>query len=959
MVLVPQYTDYKSYTIFFHDRDEYDFAVAAAGGDSTSGGVFYGMSPNTAANFFGIPIPYPSGNIDLIDKGITGSDTDGISDAPIYYVGGTQFLAPDDDDGIVVPPIDDGHLHVGVPFLLQWCGVCQFIGGQQPSTPTPTTIPQRRWIGGFEMGPGAEGGTGAYNALCREASRTMDGVGFAVRANNATASWTRLPDDYTGVAVRKSYERVYMRPRVVGAAPVGFWRAQNSVSPSAGVALTLDPGGTISIYTISPTTVLTLIATSPAINLFDWYKFDIFVKFPAAGAESGQCIVYLNGVLLFNVVDSSGTNLDTVGFHSQSQIGKGCGASALGLNDALVELDLDDWINADWPEQGGVLFTDSMDFLMGSHVRRSNVLSGTVVGWAPAAPLMMNQMVNPAVKSNSQLVSTTALALIEGLTDLPALGVQDKVTELAIGPVAAVVGTNSLNAGATDGQLGYSVNGAATMATVNQTGAAAFQSVLYNPTGLIEPAEITPFTVRHTKSNDVNSDTTNGLQAAVEYIGIWGAEDVLDPTLFPEDFPRINNVHNCNYPNTPYAMVGPTPLANVNVVGGTYVGNGTQQDIVLPDAAHMIFIRNVGAGVGGVKWFAAALGGHLGTTDRIVPNYIQRVWFDDATEQFKFTVTGTDVEVNQNAVTYQYIAFCDPGMRFCCAGAYNTPATVASRNNTLQNPDFLPEFAFLQQEILGSASGTQGLSTKGPGNAGVTGSSLNGGGAIANWGSFINGFLETRTDNHKVSNSQANFLAFRSTESGCGWVMCQILTYVGDGTASRNIALTPNTGGRFPLFALVIPASGAQNAIFRDPSHAGVNSALFTSLTNTATGIMGGAADQITVGISLNANGVTYNVFVIPGDFAGWNNGTFFPPNCDQPEPWYAPEMVPPDIAVLADGGLVLDGTTPLTLLKDVSGIYTLVPGKTNDTLIDRQIGQPDVDVKIPDPKAKTGYIGG
>jgi hypothetical protein len=45
-------------------------------------------------------------------------------------------------------------------------------------------------------------------------------------------------------------------------------------------------------------------------------------------------------------------------------------------------------------------------------------------------------------------------------------------------------------------------------------------------------------------------------------------------------------------------------------------------------------------------------------------------------------------------------------------------------------------------------------------------------------------------------------------------------------------------------------------------------------------------------------------------------------------------------------------------MLQDVGGIYTLVPGKLNDTLQDTQSGQPSVDVPIL-PVAKTGYIGG
>jgi hypothetical protein len=40
-----------------------------------------------------------------------------------------------------------------------------------------------------------------------------------------------------------------------------------------------------------------------------------------------------------------------------------------------------------------------------------------------------------------------------------------------------------------------------------------------------------------------------------------------------------------------------------------------------------------------------------------------------------------------------------------------------------------------------------------------------------------------------------------------------------------------------------------------------------------------------------------------------------------------------------------------------MSGIYTLVPGKTDDTVYDRQAGQTSVDLAIPDPTGKTGFV--
>lgn len=950
------YTVYQQYLISTQNRDLLDFMNAVAGASSGLEGMLY-LSPISAANLFGIPIPFPSGNLDLIETAIINA-SDSVPEQVATSLPNV-FLFPNNDDGVEVHGDAGIQGGVGQIRLVKWAGAIVFRGGQQPSTATPTAIPQRRWIGGVEVAQTGEGGVFTGGAGSRHASRTIEGLGHAVRANNITNSWTRALNEYGAFTSRKSWERLYFRPRTPGSGIVGFWCCLCSTAPAAGACLVYNTSGGVDLYTTNNLAVPTLRMSGYTPPNMKWVRFDIIIQFPASGLEDGRIIVFANGVQIYDLTDSSGGSMDTIGFHVNSKIGKGVDVGALGTADAVVEYDLDDWINAEWPNQAGVLFLDSMDFLMGSHIRKANNISGTAASYVLAnAYKITNQMHNPSFPINSALVSGTSGALINCLTDLPALGIQDRLAGIAYGGVAAIIGINSINAASNDGQLGYSVaGGAAVMATINETNSPTFNTVRYQPSGLITPVEITPLTVRFTKSADVNTGTVNGLQAVVEYIGVWGQEDVNDPDLYPSDIPRINNIHNCQYPNSPYGYITATQETMINVVGGTYAGNGTQQDIVLPDACHLLFIRALTGGVLGMKWFACNIGGHVSGQERIVPAPV-RVWYDDSTSQFKFTVTGTGAEINTAAVTYQYIAVCDPGMRTCCAGAFSHIVGATARTNTLQNPNFIPEFVFVQGESFSNTT-TQMLRVKGPGNTGTIGNAIDGSAAVANVGSFATGQFISGANVHISGQSQASYMVFRSTEPGCGWVSIQVMSYTGDGTASRNITLTP-ASNRFPLFVLVVPTSGAQHAVFRDPSHAGANSATFDALSNTITGITAGAIDQITVGLSLNANGVIYNVFCIPGDIAGWNNGTFMSPNCFNPNPYLTPPAQPlPSIAVMGNGGLTLDGSTTLTMLKNVSGIYTLVPGKTNDTMYDRQTGQSSVDMKIPNPTAKTGYIGG
>jgi hypothetical protein len=940
-------TEYATYVIFFHDRNEYEFAIAAVGGTPETGGNFEG-SPVSAANFFGIPIPFPSGNMDDIPKGIYYNSVyhdhyQANPDSPPDV-----FLEDDDDDGVIVPAFNSSSgTQVGTAYRLVWSGTIVYMVGSNGEPPA-TPIPQRRWIGGLEFGPLGEGGTGiATSTGCRDSSRTLDGVGYPVRgADSGTVSWLRTLAEYAA-NTPKSWERFYIRLRVAPSTETGFWKTRNSISASKGVGLRFTAGGAIELYESNNLGVITSLQTSSPLELNKWYKIDVIFEYEAAPLTPGPVWVVINGTIALQQLSLQLNGGD----HSGSEMG-------ITLSgDALLEYDFDDWINAAWPGPGGVTFTgDCIDFLCGSHVRRAFSNASSQVNYTPlAAPQILNQGHNAPQAVNSQLTSTTSGALLAGLTDLPLLGVQDKMGEVAIGAVAALIGANTLNAGGTDGELGYDnpVSGIV-MSSINEIAGGSWNTKMYRPSGMVMPLEITPFFVRYTKSADVNSASVRALGAVVEYIGIWGQEDVIDPTLFPEERPRINWIHNCRYPNTPYGYMGPSPATMTFAVGGTYVGNGTETSVALPDAPHMIFIRALTGGSLGMKWFAASMGAHPGIQEQVIPG--MRVWYDDVAGQFQFTVTGTYVESNANGVTFQYIAYCDPGMRFCSMGAYKHPSAITSRVNTLQNPDLTPLFLFLQKEVLGTTSTSIGTYARGPGNTGSVGNPLNGSAAITNFATFGAGQFTTEAGAH-FNVAQVNYAAFRTTDD-CGFHFAQIITYTGNGAGSQVIPLTPVTSC-FPLFVLVIPTSGAQAPIFRDPSHAGANSARFDTLANTATGVTAVAVDSITVGSSLNTNAVIYNVFVIPGDTAAMNNGVFYPPMCDEEPPWFNPPQIPPDIAVMGDGGLSLNGSVPLTLLKDISGIYTLVPGKTNDTLYDRQTGQANIDVEIPDPSAKTGYIGG
>jgi len=932
-------TTYMTYYVWFRDPDEYAFATAVAGG------IELAMCPADAAALFGITYPPVTGDQDILDKNIGYNYP--------YLPGATITNAGNPDSNMIVDDTVPQQTLPGVfplfpPHVLSpdiihiWSGGI-VRKGAAPDATDPTPMAQRRWIGGVELTPLGEGGALAAPAGSRNASRTMDGLGFAIRGQNNSGTWNRQIDEYaTGLITETSWERFYFRVRTVGTDNCGMWRCHGFPSAAAGAALWISTAGTLQLLSVSSISVVTVMATV-AIDLNTWYKIDIFLKY---NGVTGTINVYVNGILAMSF---SAGGMTSNSRHTNSELGQW-----LSTGDNRVEIDLDDWFNAAWPANGAGFSLEGLDFLFGSHIRRlRNSSNGASANWTPAlAGGIQNQgIAGPSQSASSNYAGSTSGSIINGITELEdETGYRPQET----GGAAAVASAYTSNAGNTDGTLTIDMNGVVTAVVIDETAALAYRSKMYRPTGQLFPIYMPPTFVQYTKSADVNAATVRSLQLAIEMIGAWNQCDVngLEVAEFPIDY-----THNCRYGNTNWGFPGPIPPAAAYSVGGTYLGNGTQNVVFLPDAAHFIWIRPLTGGSRGVKWFGAALGGHPGVSNHVTPNYVNDSYFDYTDGEYKFTVTGTDAEVNANGVTYQYIVFCDPGMRFNLCGNYLYPLTgFTGRLQTLVIDDFLPAFGFAQKEIVDSTNDIQGLYAKGPGFAGDAGSNLIGSN-VADFGNFQVGAFDIGTDIHAGTGAGNNYSLWRMQDTICGNQMLQIGTYTGDGTASRVITM-PLVSGRFPLFILVVPNNAA--AYMRDPSHTGSNSCQVNSIGNVATAITAGGMDSITVGITINQNGVVYSYFVILGSISGFINGTFGAPYCLPPDtPWEEPPDAPADVAVLAEGGLGFNGATALTLLKDVSGIYTLVPGKTDDTLYDRQTGQPSVDVKIPDPSFKTGYIGG
>jgi hypothetical protein len=938
------YTAYANYVIYFSNPAEYAAAVALCGGNG------YGHCPMSAATQFGIAWPLVTSPLQT--KGMYGYAPYGIPASPgvgieVNHPEPSGVYLTSDVDSVIVPG-QVGHptTVAGPDMQLVWWGVIVQVNAYAGGTPSATPIPPRKFIGGFELtGISGEGGSNNDTIGSKLSSRTGDGLGYPIRGSNVPSYTVKALNEFA-VLTNSSWERFYVRVNALGTNDCGIWKGTNSAAPAAGAGIRISTTGAIQLVTINSGGADTLRATSSFnLTLGKWYLIDVLIKFPTAAADFGQARVFINHVLDMNYTDTSSGSLDTVGTHNSSRLGQ------YTVAETLWNIDLDDWMGADIPNIGGVESLDSVDWLMGTHIRASKVNSiVSAVNWANGSAETCNQIASPANVVTSTFVSTTALATIEAVTDLVD---GQQYAGLVLGAASLYVGVcSAFPVGSANTRIGYKIAGGATVWTTRADGTQiSWKGVLYNPSGLFTPASVVPLSILKEKSNDVTSTQVFAMGVAVEYIGQWGIED--EPHALDISNTNTTYLHNSRYLNTQYGTVLGRPTAPCYAIGGTYVGTGTTMHINLPAPAHFVWIRALTGTTENVQYFGASLGPHRGATERIIPNALTRAWID-STGQAKISITGQHVASNAIGVVYQYIIFCDPGMRFNYCGAYNAVTALANVNIPLFDTNFLPQCGFIQKEVIGSATTTDFLTHKGVGNGALDGQVVTGT-ARANWGAFSAGNLNLRADNLLVIKNQYNFSLWRTTDPDCGDIAVQITSYVGDGLGFKVINL-PLVTGRYPLFAMVIPQSGSLVTFMRDPSHTGVNSCNVIALTNSTTAIIGGGIDQLFVGAALDANLVKYEVFVIMGDSAGWSNGIFYLPDCISKGPWVAPTYVPPAVT---DGGIELNGGATILTLQDVSGIYTLIPDKLTDTLYDRVTGQTNVDVAIPNPLFKTGYIGG
>lgn len=782
-------------------------------------------------------------------------------------------------------------------------------------SPDPTVSPvegeavvamaRRRWVDGFELPSLGEGGSGnGGGEVTRGASRHMEG--FGVKLSNSSFYKTHVANETVGGGlVRQMWERLYIRPRVFGTLGCSLWKVTGASTPAGGVRLTITAGGQILIENGSDLTWAPIpIATVDGLTLHTWTRLDVLWRF-YDGATPCAFMLCVNGALKFlGSAEFGATGL------GQSQLGNW---SRIG--DAIAsnghEVDIDDWVGADWPTAGvGAGLYPGLDWNNGSRLTRVAVdhVSATNGTWAGPSIQAMKQ--RPTDQTTLvQLGSSTSGDRASYVTD--ANRSVDRIKN-AIGIAAMVVAKYGSRAGVANGTLGYKLPGAAEVNdAITEAGTASWTKSGYFPSGVVTP--LTPLAgleIVHVKGASADAAIMYNLQAVAEVLGQFHEEDknptadAIDQDYIPE--PRQVMRHNAPYPNSPWALAGPPPFSAVEIIGGTYVGNGTLIELPIAVPIHFLLIRNVtDANQRPLLWFAPMNTGHSGGQEiyhadgpvevLVDPNFAAPAAEDDQSMRVLVRMIGTNVIFNTNAKTYQYIAFCDPGMRFALGDVL---ASIRKNDyaHTLGYAGWTPEYGLFQGEDASASATVRGY-IKGLGG---TGNLITPFGAadIAAGLTFAENLLTIRSG-LVTDLANPHTLAFMLWRRHDGLDdpgeprVLQLATYVGDGTASRTISLAPASGRR-PLFAIVTPHNGA--SYWRDPSHLTNTSFTVTGGASSTTAITAGGIDSITLGATLNSNGIVYDVFVLPGSATagngGWSiNGDFYPVEPDAPDggdgtPW-------------------------------------------------------------------------
>ncbi len=779
-----------------------------------------------------------------------------------------------DTDGVLRTPIPAS---IGTGGTISWQGYFYFSAPTAAAaTPTLSSV---RFQQGWELEENEEG-TSAFMPSF-DASRVTGHRGLALRStvNNSGAVYTPPTDVY-----ESQWTQFYIRPTII-AAQAEIYKTEGRTGANTTLSMEIGTDGSLLLYH-SPG-VKTLLATVGPIPLYTWTRIDIMENFNVQtelGANAGGTWdVYINKALVAQI-QSSTANTQYIFQSILCRVNVGAGTAGMAI-------DFDDWTVRELPTGS---FTDQLDWINGTHIlpiRGSVSTANTSPNWTGTTGSF--DAYRSAKGNVGMSCSTNSSYLYIDIAEF-------NVSDVQLGAVSAFVGVN--NIAAVTGTAAsivvsgtFFVDAVSTLFTVS--GTSTFTTTSLSASGTLadltvfgddsdEPLKPETLIIGYNPGTLSGTMTLTALHGTLACLGIWGTVD--SPSGISTNF----DPHQSVYPRLGFTGTqGVAPPALVAQEQGTYTGNGTITEITLLHPPTFIYIHR--SGFEPVMWNSALETGRSASNHIVDCDWISRVRtnIDPLTQVitgFTVRICGSDSQTNANGATYRYITFCDPGGRF----NRNTITTQADNNlattkvTALKDFQFTPEGGFLQYATTGITS----VSTtyyKGVGHTSEAASLLNAA-ETASVASFSQGGLTLDTngfsgseDHHIIGN------LWRSSDGTYDGAM-DMVTYTGDGTASKVVAVDLN--GNIPALAIVIPHSGVATAHHKNASLTSTTSQVVTTGASTATGITALGADSVTVGLTLNANLVVYDVFVISGGATGADAVVYPVPTTNAPAGPYVPQ---------------------------------------------------------------------
>ncbi len=842
-----------SYVVAFYDLAQYRDACGRFG---TIGGPTSNLPPQEISDYYTFPITTGGTNAVGAVSAVFVPDLTGIqATIPGFTNNTTIGTIPANFTLVYTPPYQILALSGAASATLQWAGMFLYLG--PPVGVSTSNLATYRWMDGFELpltGEGQVNQNPSSGRRTRSASRTPEGMGFSAYSDgSAVTSAVRhnLP-----ASQQFSWERFYFRIKKMPTANERIWQCV-CTSTANSVSIRVTPNGAIQLQKndgFGDAGNGTIGVPVGSIPLNTWIRCDVFVT-PFTSLVSNTCNVTVAATFTGPMGSFSTSGVcDTFSpggqfqFHQFSALGNYSSSASTGL-----QCDFDDWTNRTYDASGGTAGF-GLDFQHGSHIQPL-VLSG--FGTGHSGNWSGDFRVLDGIPQNGTFGGGVSTAVVSTAT--PSAAMVANVEWLASAQVFGLMVNAYISAagGATTGSLGYSINGAAPILVSSDITGSWAVPTIFNANSLGDgktPTTISAITLNYTAGALSGTQNVMALVGCVDMAVNIGPED--DPTL-PQ--PARYGPHNRGTDDPNQWSLLPQDVT-VKPMTGTYTGNGTGQDISIPASACWLWIRNVTTGEVHISWNAGQIAGQLVNGTSTNKNLVSRVkQVAGHPDQFFFRVSGAE-KTNTVGQTYRWTAFHDPAMRYCQTHAFANDRAAVTEARVTPDPTFLTQAAFFMCNAVLS-SGTNFY--KGAGHGTDTGTPFTSAVTSGSVATLATGSITTAANINPTIGETAASL-WRTTDARGNLAPIAITSYTGDGAGSKNVALA--LSGYSPLFTLVVPHSGSISCV-RDASHTGANSSLANG-SGIATGITAVAANQITVGVTLNTNAVVYDVFVI-GDPAG------------------------------------------------------------------------------------------